>query len=328
MHKALQAKKNHHYVWAEYLRRWACEKDNVYCLTEKGKIRYDPVTAMLKDDYFYKTKDLSPNDVQFILAIQSRTPLYLQEIHAKWISHFLMRQDLGVNYRQSGIKIEGVDQALHALSCNELENIHAAHEKAVLDVMEELAHENLEVLETKENWRAFTTYLGQQITRTKRMRDGYFSSLHSQKRLPLEQVQIAKQTWWLQSLLLGINVGGSLYLSRDSMNLSMLINRTSIPFITSDHPVVNVHECATNVHPTSTDIYYPISPRLAITLCDSMQFSKGKHQVDDLTADHLNRMVAAQANKHIVGDSDEILKAYKKLVGSNAQKYNHYVSNL
>lgn len=328
MHKALQAKKNHHYVWAEYLRRWAREKDNVYCLTEKGKIRYDPVTAMLKDDYFYKTKALLPTDVQFILAIQSSAPPYLQEIHAKWISHFLLRQDLGVNYRQSSIKIEGLDQALHALSCNELENIHAAHEKAVLDVMEELAHENLEVLETKENWRAFTTYLGQQITRTKRMRDGYFNILNSQKRLPLEQVQIAKQTWWLQSLLLGINVGESLYLSRDSMNLSMLINRTSTPFITSDHPVVNVHECATNVHPTSTDIFYPISPRLAITLCDSMQFPKGKHQVDDLTADHLNRMVAAQANKHIVGDSDEILKAYKKLVGSNAQKFNHYVSNL
>lgn len=129
MRKALQAKKNHHYVWAEYLRRWARESDCVYCLTEKGKIRYDPVTAMLKDDYFYKTRHLSPADVQFLLVMQSGTAPYLQEIHAKWISHFLIRQNLSTNYRRSGVKIEGIDQVLHALSCNELENIHTAHEK-------------------------------------------------------------------------------------------------------------------------------------------------------------------------------------------------------
>ena len=62
--------------------------------------------------------------------------------------------------------------------------------------MDELAHENLEVLESKESWQAFTRYLGQQITRTKRVRDGYFNTLHTQKTLPLEQVQIAKNTWW------------------------------------------------------------------------------------------------------------------------------------
>lgn len=318
MQKHLQAKKKHHYVWAEYLKRWGRGTNNVYWLTKKGKIAHDSVDGITKDDFFYKIKPMSELDIQMILAMSRACATHLQKRHAPLIHHFLDFQAVEEAYRRSGINDSGIDKIIHAFTCNGMEDLHSLHESSVQDVMKELASENLTVLDLDNNWRDFCAYLGQQLIRTKRVRDVYFNAMDLNKNINTEHRDASKNTWWLNSFLLGMNVAESLINKRGISHVSMLINNTNIPFITSDFPVINVHPSlsdATNFQPKYTDFFYPISPRVGIAICDSKQFRPGKWLVDELTAIEINTKMAVDAYQHIIGDCEEVLGAFKKFVG-------------
>jgi hypothetical protein len=57
-------KKLHHYVPRFYLRAWA-EKRMVYCLQD-GKILHPNIKNVCAENYFYRLKELSPEDVDFL----------------------------------------------------------------------------------------------------------------------------------------------------------------------------------------------------------------------------------------------------------------------
>jgi|GEM_PF-4392087 len=41
--KALQAKRKHHYVWANYLKRWSTNNRDIFYTTTTGKIAHDSI---------------------------------------------------------------------------------------------------------------------------------------------------------------------------------------------------------------------------------------------------------------------------------------------
>ncbi|MFZ6727667.1 DUF4238 domain-containing protein, partial [Undibacterium sp. MH2W] len=121
----------------------------------------------------------------------------------------------------------------------------------------------------------------------------------------------------------GMNIGFSMYVERSNARHALLINDTSVPFITSDHPVVNVHSCVSETElavPKHADLYYPISPRVAYIICDSEQFRSGKNEVDEATVMELNSKVATQAMVHIIGNTMEAISPFKEYIGRRYQK--------
>lgn len=324
MQKHLQAKKKHHYVWAEYLKRWGRGTKDVFWLTKKGKIARDSVDGIGKDDFFYKIKPMSDLDMQMIIAMSSACARHLQVQHTPFLHHFFDFQAVEEAYRLSGNTNEGMDKLMQAFSCNGMEELHTFHENSVQHVMASLADENLAVLDIEKNWRDFCRYLGQQSLRTKRVRDTYFQAMDIHASFKPEHIEASKNTWWLTSFLLGMNLAESLINERGTTQVSMLINNTSIPFITSDHPVINVHPSLSNtayVQPKHTDFYYPISPSVGIAICETKQFRPGKHLVDELTVIELNTKMAETAYQHVIGDSKEVLDAFKRFVGRDTKKF-------
>lgn len=313
--KDLQAKKRHHYVWAKYLTRWGSGTKNVFYTTKTGKIAHDSVLAIVADDYFYKATTLTKRDVQIIKGFSQKSPDHLHQQHMSYLNDFLKIQQLESIYHKSGIKNQETEQRLHALKCNLLENLHASHEKKALPVLAALADEQLDVLQDKQHMIEFMMFFGHQISRTKPFRDGVVQVQPRSTAMEIEVADAMAHAWWFMSYMFGMSIGFSLYVSRHEDIHALLVNNTSVPFITSDNPVVNVHPCVSETEfaaPEHADLYYPISPRIGYIICNSERFTPGRNEVDEATVAELNAKVAAQSMVHIIGDSENAILPFKK----------------
>lgn len=312
--KLFEAKQKHHYVWADYMKRWGNGTNNVYYTTTKGKIAHDSVKGIACESYFYKVTHLNSDHEKFLLKFSSHSPELLRDMHRAQLNVALAYQQMDDGKPKCG----AIGQFLHANQCNYLENIHADFESEILPVFEYLANEELDILDNNWSMMAFTNFLGHQLTRTKPFKDGSLAAIKRDSGNQQSDVKLYEHCWWMISLFLGFNVGSAFYNDRHSSKHVMLINDTETPFITSDFPVVNVHECISETEinqPLASDFYYPISPRIAYMINDSDRFPRGKVHIDENVARELNTKLATQAMKIIVGDSKESLEPYKKVIG-------------
>lgn len=322
-HKDIEAKKRHHHVWASYLAGWGRGTKNVFYTTKNGKFAYDSVRAILVEDYFYKTTMLNRWHVEVIKGISRKSPDYLHQLHMSFLNDFLMMQQAATIYSKSDIRNHEVELHLHAMKCNPLENLHASHEKMVLPVLAALAAEKFDVLQDKHHMIGFMAFFGHQISRTKTFRDSVIRVLSRSNELEIAVADAMEHAWWFLSYMYGMNIGSSLYIERHNARHALLVNDTKVPFITSDQPVVNVHSCISMTEfasPEHADFYYPISPRVAYIICDSERFPPGKNEVDEATVAELNSKVAAQAMVHIIGDTENAIRPFKKYIGQRYLK--------
>lgn len=321
--KDLQAKKRHHYVWASYLARWGDAKKNVFYTTKKGNIANDSVRAILAEEYFYKTSTLTASHIKVIQALSQNSPEHLHMQHMSYLNDFLKLQHAELIYRQFGTRNKEIERQLHATKCNLLENLHASHEKKAQPILHALAEERLEVLKDKQNIIEFMMFFGHQISRTKAFRDGVILAQPRRNELEVEVADAMCHAWWFVSYMFGMSLGFNMFADRHNTNHALLVNDTGVPFITSDHPVVNVHSCISETvfaAPDYADFYYPISPRIAYIVCDSGRFAPGRNEVDETTVVELNMKVASQAMVHIIGSTESSIILFKKYVGRRFRK--------
>jgi hypothetical protein len=328
--KLLEAKKNHHHVWANYMKRWSPDNKQAYYTTKKNnEIRFDSVKNIAVERDFYRVKPLTPEHVQIIKKWSSESPIDLYELHMSYLSDYLRMQHLESLYKQSGQKDEIADNMIEAWKCNGVENYHTAHENEIQETLEALANRDLSVLDNDDNMINFMQFFGQQIARTKNFKDTVSNGVGNSKATLDKSMQelanhITKLTlecWWFIGYMFGMSLGRSLYLDRNNDIHCLLINDTDTPFITSDQPIVNVHKALSNeIKPPEDhecDLYYPISPSVAYIINKSHRFPRGKVQVSVEVVEEMNIKIAKRANFHIIGNSEESLKPYRKYVGSN-----------
>ncbi|PIF26087.1 uncharacterized protein DUF4238 [Acidovorax sp. 56] len=321
--KDLEVKKHHHYVWANYLARWGSGTKNVFYTTKNGKIAHDSVRSIVVDDYFYKTTVLTRIHVEVIKIFSRKSPDHLQQQHMSYLNDFLRIQQAEAAYGKSDIRNQEIELHLQAMKCNRLENLHASHEKMALPVLDALADERFDVLQDKQHVIDFIAFFGHQISRTKTFRDCILAVQPRSNALEIEAADAMAHVWWFLSYMFGMNIGVSLYLDRHNARHAILVNNTSVPFITSDQPVINVHSCVSETVfsvPEHADFYYPISPRVAYIICDSERFISGKNEVDETTVFELNSKVAAQAMVHIIGDTENAIRPFKNYIGRRYRK--------
>lgn len=326
--KMLEAKKRHHYVWAKYLTSWGNDTKNVFYTTKTGKIACDSVRAIAVDDFFYKITSLTNQHIDIIEALSQNSPHHLHKKHMSYLNDILKIQRCEDIYRASGIKDHEAEKLIYATKCNLMENLHSSHEMKALPILEALINERLDILDNKQNMIEFMMFFGHQITRTKTFRDAVFHNQPRRNALEIKTADTIVHAWWFISYILGMNIGWSLYSSRNKDRHSLLINDTKLPFITSDHPVVNVHSCVSETDlspPQHSDLYYPISPRIAYIIGDSERFTSGMNFIDEASADELNTKITTQAMVHIIGNSESALISYKKHLGKRYNKKSYYL---
>lgn len=321
--KHLEVKKRHHYVWAKYLERWGSGTKNVFYTTKTAKIAHDSVRGMVVEDHFYRTTTLTNRDLFLIGKLSEKSPPHLHQQHMSLLFEFLGIQQTATECIESGLRGPEIELSLQVMRSNALENLHAAHEKSARPVLDALSDEKFDVLQDNRQMNEFMTFFGLQITRTKAFRERMIQRQPRRNAAEIEFADTSEHAWWFLSYIYGVNIGFSLSASSCIDKHALLINNTNVPFITSDQPIVNVHSCVSDaecVPPEYSDLYYPISPRVAYIVCDSNRFKQGRNEIDEKTAIELNSKLASSAMVHIIGDTREALIPFQVHIGRRDQK--------
>jgi hypothetical protein len=324
MKKYLQAKNKHHHVWAEYLRRWSSNGRDVHYTTAKGNIVCDSVKGLAMEKHFYQIEPLNDSHIKVIKGFSALSPDdNLQKLHMSYLNDFLLRQYLEQKYKQSGVELEDAEKILHATKCNMLEDLHSAHENEVQPIISALASRKLEILSDPKNLMLFVQFFGHQISRTKTFKDTCIAGISgSNSNTDISIAAIMDECWWFLSYMFGMNIGADLYATRKVDKHCLLVNDTETPFITSDQPIVNVHELLQHdvIKPPNDeqcDFYYPISPQVAYMINKSDRFQRGIVEVSNDIVNELNIKVARKANVSIISNSTDSLKPLLKYIGSH-----------
>lgn len=291
-------KKNHHFVWANYLARWSSNGRDVFYSTSSGKAALDSVKGLARERHFYKVRDLTHRQVALLYAFARKSDDSLYRIHAGLLEHVLEVQTLERRYRATGHASKAAEQAFEALRSNVIEDLHTGHELRAREVLDALSEGKLDALSNENAMMAFTSFLGHQITRTKGFKE---ASLAAMSGTDIgEEVSNFENIWWMLSYMFGTNIARSLYFGRRVATHTLLINNSSIPFTTSDQPVINIKEDF-SIHDEGADFYFPISPTAAYVLSDNHVFPPGLHSIDAQTSANLNAKHAVHAHVHIFG---------------------------
>ncbi|MEA5672063.1 DUF4238 domain-containing protein [Pseudomonas sp. MH2] len=317
--KYFEAKRKHHHVWADYLKRWSADGINVYHSTPTRKIKLDSVRGLAMDLDFYRVTHLAEYDVKVILQWSSRAAEDLQYAHRSYLNDFLRFQRASEIYKGSRRKIEVIEKSIKALKSNLMENLHSAHERDASPILKDLAGGKLSCLYESGSIIKFTTFLGHQFARTKNFKDRTFHAFREDTVESVEFLRSMKNSWWFLSYMFGMNLGRELYLFRSGYTHSLLFNNTGVSFITSDQPAINVHPQVweTSSQPEFLDLYYPISPRYAYIICESNIFIGGVTEVTVEQVVQLNQKMAARSSSLIVGSDYESIEEFISLVGQN-----------
>lgn len=313
--KQLELKRENHYVWANYLKNWSFDNSNVWYTTKKLKIAHDSVKAIVKEKDLYRFQYITRQHLDLILFFSKQSPEELQKHHKLYLDPFLQLQAAESLYIKSGKRDEKILAHIEAFKSNTIENLHTAHEKGVDAVLKSLQRYDLTVLDNIQSMCKFMSYWGHQIARTKPFRDKILASQTNQ-----ELQKIYKESWWFISYILGMNLGKSFFETRKIDTHCLLINETDEGFITSDHPIINIHE-ALNENDMAVpsdeeaDFFYAISPKLGYMINRSDRFKNGVNNVSLDFVKEVNRKLAFNADQYIIGTNEIQLKIYRKFVG-------------
>ena len=93
-------------------------------------------------------------------------------------------------------------------------------------------------------------------------------------------------------------------------HLTILINNTGIPFITSDQPVINIKANYQKLEEETKELllYYPISPSIAITLND--ENSVNKMELSEIEVEEYNCLIRDSSYELLIANNKSVLEKY------------------
>ena len=320
--KQLEIKKQHHYVWADYMRYWSLNNRDVYYTKKRGGIALDSVKSIAVEKHFYKVGNLSSEHIDLILSfIFMSNNKELIDHHLISLKYYLDMQQLYELSLHSEVKSEDANLAFEAFINNSVENKHFELERNSQPIANELRKLNTKVLKNKDKMTDFLIFLGNQITRTKTFKDTIINSLSVSPEK--NQGHLIDDCWWFLSLVFGYNISEKLCNDIERYQHTILVNETETPFITSDQPVANIFPNLTYKQPprdNETDYFYPLSPTKAYLISKSGRFKSGISFVDEVFVEQVNKEVSMGAYYHIISNNKDSLKPYQKLVGKRIKQ--------
>lgn len=322
--KMLEIKKHHHYVWADYLRRWSNNNRDVFYTTKNKKIASDSVKGMMYEYEFYKLENISDANKQAIIKFSGMSNDFLHQCHMEMLQDVMEIQEDRLKYAGKWKLMKGY---LEAKENNLMEDIHSVKERSVSNILKQLASHNISILDNQPDLYRFMDFLGNQISRTKTFKCVFINSISNKKS---DLWKAVHECWFFFQYMLGQNMSYYLTLNKHHQH-TLLINHTSQPFITSDIPVINIHEaCAgemSELGPSDYEFYYPISPTVAYILSIPVDgcFRTEVSRVTEDRVNELNIRIAKRAMVHIVGKNEASITPYVKYVRTHFNELTRYM---
>lgn len=299
--------KRQHYVWRNYLRPWA-SNDQIYCLRD-GKLFPSNLMGIAQERYFYKLKELSDHEINVIrkLGIDGTNPairpaqenlLFIFTYPFRIKRHFESLRTLTTE-QQTIIDQMIIETEEHYQG--EIEDIGKKYLELIL-------RNDISFYLDDDKRPDFLFYLCTQYMRTKSMKENVLEATNDPR---ISKFVDVNNIWNVLSHMYAGALGLSLNHSAD-YKLILLINATTVPFITGDQPVLNTYAVNRQVRePVSElELYYPVSPKLAILISNKKR-SQNIVQIDTPNVNivkRYNNLIYEVSHEQIYSNQKNILE--------------------
>jgi hypothetical protein len=252
-----EKKRRQHHVWQHYLKSWATD-NQIWCLRE-GSVFQTNTTKVAVERDFYKIPELTSEDIALIkwLVINPAQHPRTQANHENFLALLTAPSRLAEQFRKFAKNPKELDDLLDIIRTNVLEDYHAGIEDSFSPLLDEILRNDLSFYADEQRCITFTHFLCTQHMRTKNIKE------KSIERVGVNGGPDMSRIWDIMSHMFAVNIGTCLYLERSKRTLSLIQNRTDVPFVTGDQPIINLHGDGATP-PEALSFYYPVSPRLAL----------------------------------------------------------------
>lgn len=332
-------KKRQHYIFKKYLESWNNSKGQIFCSRLQTKIFETSCCNVASEQYFYKINPLNKNE-RTLLTNLINTSFYgntflddnIEEIIDYLIKPSIiiehlnkLKEQLNDQIPEKSIIIEEkfkdvFDVGLTA-RINWLEDWHCQIELSGLYYISNIKNKEIDFysadllcpqslpeLVNDDNFN-FLHFVCVQAFRTKKQRVLFRKAIDDatcQLPIGMEEMNvdnIHNIFQYFQSLKLAID------LRRANVNITLVENKTKLPFITSDQPVVIKEGLTASVDNTNVlpQLYYPISPDLAVLINhDNLPL---KMTLDEeINVDTWNKLMFECSHEMVFSNSEKVLE--------------------
>jgi hypothetical protein len=323
--KIFEKKTKHHYVWAHYLRDWTIDGTNIWYITKKSNIACDSVRGLGFEKNFYKMGELKESDKELISLIINKSNETLRGIHWDFVDMIFKIQKT-ISLLSPSVKEKSGLNPEEIMRSNLFENYLSKQESRAIEILSELKKGNLLCLEDKKTYYDFCYFLGYQFSRTLKMKKLLILALDKtpgQIKVRERLKDFYERNWWFMCSFMATNLSYDMSLNTER-KLMLLENESSIDFLTSDQPLININPEGSEGE--SVDYYYPLSGRKALLILTSGESYFSSNLLNDDAVHMLNSKMANASCNTIFGKKREDIKMYSKEF--NQRKYLEFVGNL
>lgn len=294
----INQKRNHHYVWQEYLRAWAAN-EMIWC-NRNGNIFNAHLGRVASERDFYKANTLSDIDIAFVNragVYQSRD--FLIEENAKVLKMFLIPQRIEAIVEKRHTMTADIQNCIEIIKSNLEEEMHSAYEIDGIHCLRQLINGELSFLESNSEFVKFSKFLCAQYLRTPKTKDRFIEAVRDSKfavGVNLDAVYNVLRHIWINDMTAGM------ILNQKIWKITILENHTGVEFITTDQPIINVLSPFLNKDhiPKSERFFYPISPVRAAIIHKNEDVFMEKHiDIDSNEVEKYNQIMKSASSMMI-----------------------------
>jgi hypothetical protein len=304
-------KKLHHKVPRFYLKAWDeqgrdAKHAQVFCL-QSGAIQSRNVRNVAAENHFYRLRDLSDSDVEFIHEVAiANSPEILKPYHEKVVDFLSLPHSLRKQLHSSGNATPERLALLDGLIAEMNEDLHTSIEESFKPFLESmLAGDSSFYIDPAEATKFFRGIAAQYLRTdlvNKARTSWKASEFERFERLANVLVHIY-----------AVNLGCSLYGDRQRYKIALIQNHSEVPFITADQPVINIASIPKDTRtPEKFELYYPLSPTKAMLLAEpSSAHFPNNLSVSTMSVHVYNSHMASHSYQQIYGSSRQVLESVR-----------------
>jgi hypothetical protein len=296
-------KRHHHHVWQHYLTPWTTN-GAIWCLRD-GRIFLTGTPAAAVENDFYKLHKLTLEDIALLKMLFDGGHPLSKKTHVELLDKLMVPFRMA-RQMKSPLDRVLINQYVLYYASEVLEEHHTAIETSFIPSLQSALNGDISFYMDDEQCNPFLNYLSTQYWRTKGIKERAIERCNADKSADLSRV------WNVLVLKFITDLGISLLLERRRRKLILIRNRTDVPFITGDQPVINLK--GARPRPTEAiSIYYPISPQRALLLADVDEEPLfPSERLTAAQASTLNEMLYKACYKQVFAQSEESLKALRR----------------
>jgi hypothetical protein len=259
---------------------------------------------------FYKVESLTNADIALIKLLgptEKQHPAVRKTVET-FLGNVLMPTMLE-RQLSGALKDAALAERLDTYYTNVVDDQHTILERSFLPLLTQSLCEDTSWYQNGVSRIAFYTYIAAQNLRTRRVKSRIIVRLREQMGLDFGRI------WNILAVVYAFNSGSSMF-GDPELTLTLVRNRTPIPFVTGDQPVINL-DADGEVGPELLSFFYPLSPHLALYLGEpgSTEVSAFIEDADKVM--ELNLRIASRSHSQIYAANAEVLEALKERLESS-----------